>query len=179
MNALALLVIDVQIGAFDGKLLPAIPMGDDLLSKIEILIGAARKSDVPVIYIQHCAADGLLVKDTEAWPIHPLLAPRLGDLVIEKQASSAFENTELDDALSKESIEGIILCGLQSELCISNTALDALDSGMRVYVCSDAHSTWATEEATAMEIKVERNEALSKRGATVVPTATVVSLFQP
>lgn len=177
MNALALLVIDIQIGAFDGKLLPSIHLGDDLLSKTKTLIDAARKENVPVIFIQHCAAKGLLVRDTDAWPIHPSLAPRDGELVIEKRDSSAFENTELDAALSKARIEGVVLCGLQSERCISNTALDALKSGIRVHLCSDAHSTWPTDEATAMQIKTVVNEALLKSGATVLPTATVVSLF--
>lgn len=179
MNALALLVIDIQIGAFDGKLLPTIDMGGDLLSKTKTLVDAARKGDVPVIFIQHCAAKGLLVEGTKAWPIHPSLAPRVGELVIEKRASSAFEDTNLADVLSNGRMEGVVLCGLQSEHCISNTAFDALNRGLRVYVCSDAHSTWQTEEATAMEIKAEQNEALSKRGATVLPTATVVSLFYP
>jgi nicotinamidase-related amidase len=178
MISLALLVIDEQIGAFDGKLLPPIYMADQLLTQTMKLIEAARNANVPVIYIQHCADEGLLVKGTEAWPIHPMIAPKEGDHVIEKFSSSAFEGTNLGDALSHKEVQGIVVCGLQSEHCISNTTLDALSRGMNVYVCGDAHSTWSTEETLAAEIIAERNEDLAKNGALVAPASEIVSLLR-
>lgn len=177
MTSLALVVIDEQIGAFDGKLIPPIYMADQLLMRTMKLIEAARNANVPVVYIQHCADEGLLVKGTEAWPIHPMIAPKEGDHVIEKFASSAFEGTILGDALSHEGVQGVVVCGLQSEHCISNTTLDALSRGMSVYVGGDAHSTWSTEELSAAEIIAERNEDLAKNGAFVTPVSELISLL--
>ncbi|MEO1304149.1 MAG: cysteine hydrolase family protein [Pseudomonadota bacterium] len=178
MTSLALLVIDMQTGALDGKLIPAIHMGEDLLTKAKTLIDAARREDVPVIYVQHNADEGLLVKETEAWSIHPSIAPADGERIIEKRASSAFEGTDLGKALANEETRGIIVCGLQSEHCVSNTSFDALNRGMDVYVCGDGHSTWSSGEATAVEIIAERNEALAKNGASVVSVSAIVSMLR-
>ncbi len=131
-----------------------------------------------MVYIQHCADEGLLVKGSEAWPIHPMIAPKEGDHVIGKFASSAFEGTNLGDVLSNKEVRGIVVCGLQSEHCISNTTLDALIRGINVYVCGDAHSTWSTDEAFAAEIIAERNEDLAKNGAVVAPASEIVSLLR-
>ena len=178
MKSVALLGIDIQIGAFDGKLLPPIHMGDHLLRQMRALIDAARDTHALIIYIQHCAAEGLLVKGTAAWAIHPSTTPINGEHVIEKRASSAFEGTTLGQTLDDEQIRTIIICGLQSEHCVLNTALDAMRRGMKVYVASDAHSTWPDGETSATETIEQINKELAESGALVAPTQAIVSMLQ-
>ncbi|RZO66734.1 MAG: cysteine hydrolase [Parvularculaceae bacterium] len=99
-------------------------------------------------------------------------------LVIEKRASSAFEGTTLGQTLNDERIRTIIVCGLQSEHCVLNTALDAMRRGMKVYVASDAHSTWPDGETSATETLEQINKELAESGALVAPTQAIVSMLQ-
>ena len=54
----ALLVIDMQLVAFDGKITPPIAHGSQLLCKVSTLIENCRSEDIPVIYLQTCALSG-------------------------------------------------------------------------------------------------------------------------
>ncbi|MEL7454330.1 MAG: isochorismatase family protein [Pseudomonadota bacterium] len=177
MDTAALLLIDVQVGAFDGVRIPAIYRGDRLIERCAQLIEAARKAGLPVIFVQHSAEEGLLVKGTEAWPIHPLLAPLNGEHILEKNCSSAFEQTRLANLLDDGDVDAVIVCGLQSEHCISNTSLDALKRGMKVYIGEDAHSTWSTEDASAADMIRHQNELLAERGVRVLPVSELIAMM--
>ena len=73
--------------------------------------------------------------------------------------------------LSEKGVETVIACGLQSEHCVSNTSFSALDLGLSVYVAGDAHSTWSTDDDTAVSIIERQNRALSDRGAEIRTTS--------
>lgn len=175
MASVALLVVDQQAGAFDGKLIPPIYEGERLIDLTKQLIAAARRANMNVIYIQHCAAEGVLIKDTEAWQIHPSLAPTKTDQIIEKRASNAFEGTTLAQKLTAKDIQALIVCGLQSEHCVFNTAMDAIKRELTVYVAADAHSTWSTKKYSAVEIIDQRNQNLAEHGASVLPVSELIS----
>jgi nicotinamidase-related amidase len=49
----ALVIIDVQLGAFESKAIPPIHNGTGLLATIRKLISRARTAGAPVIYVQH------------------------------------------------------------------------------------------------------------------------------
>ena len=53
--------------------------------------------------------------------------PAPGDAVLKKRASSSFEGTDLDSQLRAEGVKRLVLCGLQSEFCVSNTARSAAE----------------------------------------------------
>ena len=164
------------MGAFDGKGVPAIDYGDDLLDRTSHLIAAARDAQVPVIFIQHCALeDQLLVEGTEAWELHPSIKPDRNELVVHKRESSAFHDTNLSEALQQLNLDTVITCGLQSEHCVSNTSIAALELGFKVIVAQDAHSTWSTDDDRAESIIVRQNALLEERGATVQSTGEIVA----
>ncbi len=179
MNAsLALLVIDVQLGAFDGEAIPAMHHGDDLLARASKLVAAARATGIPVIFVQHCAPEGqLLIEGTMPWQIHPSVSPESSEAVVLKRESSAFEGTDLQSVLERQGVDTIVVCGLQSEYCVSNTCISALERGLDVYVAQDAHSTLSTDDDAAPVIIERQNRLLAERGATVQPTASLVELF--
>ncbi len=54
----ALLVIDIQRGAFDGVRCPPIGRAEDLVRRASTLIQSARNGGVPVVFIQHCEGPG-------------------------------------------------------------------------------------------------------------------------
>ena len=73
----ALLVIDMQLVAFDGKITPAIPNGGELLGTVLELIRSCRSARVPVVYVQTSALSGQpYAKDRHGWEIHPQIAPQ-------------------------------------------------------------------------------------------------------
>ena len=170
----ALLVIDVQIGAFDGKLIPAIDDAAELLVRIAELVKAARNANSPVIFVQHNAPEGdFLAEGTERWKIHPGVLPSDGETVICKHESSAFESTSLRKILDEAKINTVISCGLQSEHCITNTCISAIELGLDVIVAEDGHSTWTTEQDEASEIVERQNLLLKNRGARIEPVAAL------
>ena len=73
-NRTALLVVDVQLGAFDGERCPVISGSDQLLANIAHLIEAARTSKTDVVFIQHGAPAGEVFEEgTAQWQIHPAI----------------------------------------------------------------------------------------------------------
>ncbi len=182
--ALALLLIDMQRGAFDGARCPVIDAADTLLANASQLLVAARVSvQVPpplIVFIQHCetTAGKVFEQGSVHWQLHEDLQPRAGrvsERLIEKHDCDAFENTSLDQQLRAYGAARLVLCGLQSELCVSSTARAALALGYQVLLASDAHSTWNWGGRRATELRAEVNDQLALAGAEVVPSALLAS----
>lgn len=174
MQTTALLVIDIQRGAFDGVRCPPIDSPDTLVRSACALVDAARASKTTVVFVQHCeGADQPFEEGTEHWQLHASFEPEPSDFVLKKHASSSFEGTDLDACLKDRRVTEVVLCGLQSEFCVSNTARSALQLGYTVRVAQDAHSTWPWNGRTAVEIKDEVNAQLAQAGATVATTRSL------
>jgi nicotinamidase-related amidase len=176
MPSPALLVIDIQCGAFDGARCPPIDRSAELVSNAVALVAAARDAESPIIFIQHCDdPDQPFEEGTPHWEFHERLSPRPSDIVIKKYASSAFENTELGATLQSLEIAELVVCGLQSEFCVSNTSKAALALGYRVTVAQDGHSTWPSEGRASLVIAEEVNEELRSLGAVLASTASLAA----
>jgi nicotinamidase-related amidase len=174
MATTALLVIDLQRAAFDGVRCPPIDSPDRLVKNACTLIAAARSGGRPVVFVQHCEApDQPFGEGTEHWQLHASLAPAQDELTVKKYASSSFEGTELDAKLKARGVDGLVLCGLQSEFCVSNTARSALDLGYTVRIAEDGHGTWPSEGRTAAQIEADVNSRLTRAGAKVATTDTL------
>jgi nicotinamidase-related amidase len=171
MTAIALLVIDIQRGAFDGVRCPPIDRAQELVRSASILIQSARSGGVPVVFVQHCEGPGEpFEQDSPHGEIHEELSPLPGEVIVRKRASSAFEDTELSSVLARLGVRSVVVCGLQSELCVANTSKAALDLGYEVRVASDAHSTWPAGGRTSEAISESVNQQLAQRGATLEST---------
>ena len=172
------MVIDMQSCAFDGKHAPPIDSGEALLGAVSRLVERARERALPVIYTQHCASQGLLFREgSEGWRIHPRIAPQASDTIVYKTQSSAFDDTRLGDVLGAKRIDTVIVCGIQSEYCVSATTLAALEQGLTAYVASDGHGTLPTDDADARSIIERQNRSLSEAGVLVRTTEDLVALL--
>lgn len=170
-KGIALLVIDLQVGAFNGERCPIIAGAEQLLANVRRLIAVARSCKIDVIFVQHCASRGdVLETGTDRWKLHPALEPNDAESVLTKHGSSAFTGTALHDVLQSRGIGDLVLCGLQSEKCISETAISALDLGYSVTIAQDAHSTWPDDGFTASQIVERQNALLSESGAILEST---------
>ena len=176
--SLALLVIDVQAGAFDGQRCPPIAEADQLLSTTQGLIAAARAASASVIHVQHGDDAGQVFEEgSTQWHIHASVAPAAGELVVRKRESSAFAGTALEAELRQRGITTLAVCGLQSEHCVTNTTLAALERGFNVLLAHDGHSTWPSASQTAPQIIQQQNELLAARGAQPVACRDIESRF--
>ena len=120
----ALLVVDVQ-----EKLIPLIPGHERLVWNIRRLIDGA-------------AVLGVAVAGTEQYPrglghTIPELRDRLGDLP-EKLLFSCGGCPELFERWRDAGIYKILLCGIESHVCVQQTAFDLLGEGFQVYLAVDA-----------------------------------------
>ena len=70
------------------------------------------------------------------------LAPRDGELVIDKNTSSAFNSTGIEWLLRNKGIETLIVCGMATDMCVETTARDAADRGFNAVIVEDASATF-------------------------------------
>jgi nicotinamidase-related amidase len=154
-----LLIIDVQAGVFNET--DPVFQGEILLTKIQNLIVKARSKGAPIFYIQHNARRGKpLEPGKPGWSIHPSIAPRSEDTIIEKKTPDSFFETTLQQELDKKGIQKLIITGIQSELCVDTTCRRAFSLGYQVILVKDAHSTWNTKDLTASQIINHHNDVL-------------------
>ena len=174
MPKTALLVIDIQRGAFDGARCPVIDRAAELVANASALVAAAREAGSPLVFIQHLDEPGAAFeKDTPHGEFHGDVAPQPGDAVVRKLTSSAFENTELAATLHGLGVQQLVLCGLQSEHCVYNTGNAALALGYGVRLAADGHSTWPSGGRSSEAISAGVNADLHALGAVLVSTASL------
>ena len=81
------------------------------------------------------------------YEILPQIAPRPGELVIDKNASGAFNSSAIDFYLQALSLRTLVVCGVSTFACVDNTARDAADRGYNVILVEDACAGAAGSEA--------------------------------
>lgn len=63
------------------------------------------------------------------------------DWVIRKFTYSAFWNTPLMERLQQAGIENVLVCGIKTNVCCRQTAIDAVSHNYKTYMISDMTST--------------------------------------
>lgn len=137
----ALLVIDVQNEYFTGALPITHPAGH--LEKIlEVMDAAGGK--VPTVVVQHHFPDPdkpFFQKGTPAWELHPEVADRPRDLLVEKTLPGSFTGTPLEEWLRARGIDTVTIAGYMTHMCCDTTARQAVHRGFQVEFLSDATGT--------------------------------------
>ncbi len=126
-----------------------------VIPPLQRLLSAARRVGVTVVY----ATDAHTPEDSELqkWPPHamrgtklaeivPMLAPKAGDLVIEKQTYSPFVSSDIDAQLRARGIERLYITGLHTDCCARHTSADAFQRGYDLVWATDTLAAF-TEEA--------------------------------
>jgi len=133
----ALLVIDVQKGLVTGAYNETA-----VLQAINVVISAVRAEGGLIIFVLHChSAYEPMMKNAPGWQLHNSLDARDTDIRVEKEASDAFFETDLDAVLTKAEVEHVYVTGLQTEFCVDATCRAALSHGYNVTLISDGHTT--------------------------------------
>jgi nicotinamidase-related amidase len=125
-----------------------------IVPTLKKLLDAARETGVTVVFATDAHAPG----DTELakWPPHamkgtwqaeivPAVAPKPGDLVIEKSTYSPFVSTGIDAELRRRGITTLYITGLHTDCCARHTSGDAFQRGYGLVWVSDAMQAFTDE----------------------------------
>lgn len=160
---IALIIIDIQVGVFDGSAIPSVSAADKLLSNISQLIEKARQAAIPIIFVQHNGVNGHpLERETKRWDFHPKLDVTDKDLIVQKSTPDSFYDTDLQEILRSNKIRKVVIAGIQTEFCIDTTCRRAFGMGYEVTLVKDAHSTWDTNHLSASQIIDHHNYLLNE-----------------
>jgi nicotinamidase-related amidase len=127
-NNCALIVVDIQ-----EKLLPPIFQKEQLIRNSSLLIRLAEMLKIPVLMTtQYATGLGRIVPEITS------LLPQTA--AIDKQAFSCFGSEAFCSLLKRlpGTRNTVLLCGMESHICVMQTALSALREGYLVHVASDA-----------------------------------------
>lgn len=77
--------------------------------------------------------------------------------VLEKTSFSIFGNAEIADFIVRSGAKNLIICGIESHICVLQSVLHALDLGLTVWVAQDALSS-RTQENHLSAIELMRSK---------------------
>ena len=139
----ALLLIDLQNDYFPGGRMELAGIEPAALQAQKLLM-AFRKSHQPIFHVQHVALGKdatFFLPDTKGMQIHAMLNPLPGEPVVQKHFPNSFRETGLREALKRARIEGLVICGAMSHMCIDATTRAAFDYDLHCRVIHDACAT--------------------------------------
>ena len=153
-----LLVVDVQVGVMQ-----TVYDASKIIQNINVAVEKARSQGAPVIWVKH--TDNELIYGSPEWQLMPELSPAEGEIQIDKQFNSSFEQTSLEETLAQFGATHIVLAGAATNWCIRATAYGALDRGYDLTLIKDAHTTGTLEfddgtKIEAADIILELNIAM-------------------
>lgn len=163
----ALLIYDMQVG-----IVPQIPDGPAILSKVQTLLSAARKAGVRTVFTRHMSLPLELMgafqyrmamawqrkqnpsevrspflRDSPASQLVPEITPLASEAIFDKLSMSAFEGTPLAFTLHDCGIRSLILAGIALEVGIEPTCRHAADLGIIPILVHDACGAGHAEAA--------------------------------
>ncbi|MFZ2146320.1 MAG: hydrolase [Sedimentisphaerales bacterium] len=153
-----LVVVDVQ-----GELAQLMHGKQALFENIQVLIQASKILNIPILWCQQCP-DALGPTVSE---ISQLLTD---NEPINKSAFSCCGSEQFNIRLNELARQQILLCGIETHVCIYQTAVDLLRKGFNVDVIADAVSSRALENK---QIAIDR---MAAEGANI--SCTEMALFE-
>jgi nicotinamidase-related amidase len=154
----ALLAVDLQDTLLG--MLPA-PAARALRARAGLAISAAAGLGIPVVFTEHVPE-----KLGPTAPALRKLAPAAP--VFAKNTFSAVADAAVLESLRSQSVEHILLLGLETPICIYQTALGAIAEGFQVTVLSDCIGARRADDHAAVLA------SLRHAGVHVLPVETVL-----
>jgi len=146
-EAAAIVIVDIQ-----EKLLPVIAGREAILAGCRTLLHLASALELPVLLTtQYRKGLG---------PFLPELAELAGVEPVDKVAFSCFGSEAFRTQLGETGRKQLLVAGIESHICVTQTALGALDAGFSVHVLADAVGSRLEENHRIGLGRMERAGAL-------------------
>lgn len=151
-------VVDVQ-----GKLAQLMVGKESLFKNVQILIQAAKILEIPILWCQQVPE--------ALGPTVPEIAELLvGAEPINKASFSCCGQEQFNAQLNTLGKEQVLLCGIETHVCVYQTAMDLMEGGLDVTIIADAVSSRAEQNK---QIALAR---LAAEGAHI--SSTEMALFE-
>lgn len=133
-----LLAIDMQ-----EVFAPTIPNWERVIERSVNLIRGAKILGVPILWAEQ--------SPEKLGPTTARIAAAIGEAgnPVGKQSFSCFGEPRLLDAAEGFDRKQLIVCGIETQVCICQTTLAALDAGWEVFLAEDAIDSRRTEDREA------------------------------
>ncbi len=140
---IALIIIDIQNDYFQGGKTELINP-DKASRNAKLLLEYFRNKNLPVVHIQHIANRTnatFFIPDTKGAEIHNDVKPKDTEQIIIKHYPNSFRETNLLEYLKSNNITDLVICGMQTHMCVDATTRAAKDFGFNCIVIGDACAT--------------------------------------
>ena len=124
-----LVIIDVQ-----GKLAQIMHDRDNLFRNLHILVSGIKLLNIPIIWMEQ-------VPDKLGPTIPEIKDVLIDQKPITKDVFSCAKNEEFNNTINKINPKDVILAGIESHVCVYQTAMDLLEKNHNVHIVTDAISS--------------------------------------
>lgn len=131
-NKTALLLVDIQDFYFPGGSVELVEAEQAALKAAQVL-NLFRQNQLIIVHIKHKAKVG--------HEINELVKPNASEKIFEKEEVNAFKGTDLKAYLENNQVKHLVICGMQTHMCLEAAARAAADYGFQVTVISNACAT--------------------------------------
>jgi len=153
-------LVDVQ-----EKFVPAIAEMDAVTARIQVMLRAMNELKVSTIVTEQYP-QGLGPTIPELKELLPAETP-----VISKTSFSCFGSEDFRKTIDGMNKNNLILAGIESHICLFQTAIDALEHGFKVFVAEDAISSRRfADKASAVA-------AMRSAGIHVMPSESIIFML--
>ena len=154
----ALVIIDIQ-----ERIARVMPQRETVLLNVAKLIHGCQILNVPVFYTEQYP-QGLGRTEAELLQLLPAMD------ALEKRRFSVLDETGLREAFRTKGVQQILLCGMETHVCVLQSALDFTQADFQVHVIIDAV---CSRKLLDYEMALER---LHRLGVTL--SSTEAALFE-
>ncbi len=128
----ALLIIDIQDFYFPGGK-SALVEPEKAAANAALLLDDFRQKNLQVIFVRHNYEPGGKIND--------LVKPLASEKIISKDEVNCFLHTDLQDFLKTNNIDTLVICGMQTHMCVEAATRAASDMGYKCILIHDACAT--------------------------------------
>jgi nicotinamidase-related amidase len=136
----ALVIVDIQNDYFpEGKM----PLGGPVEASQQAarLLDHFRATHRPIIHIQHLAVRPgatFFLPGTPGADFHLNVQPLPDETIVQKNFPNSFRETQLLDVLREQQVNRLVICGMQTNMCVDAITRAAADFGFECTVAADA-----------------------------------------
>ncbi len=158
-----LLIIDMQDRLVNSPVFPIYERGK-IVENIKALIKTANVFKLPVMVVEQKKLGETIPEIKELLHQYNMYHP------IEKLCFSSYGNEEFRRRLEEINRTRVLICGVETHICVIQTALDLVENG---------YSTQIIKDATSSHLKTDFETAIGRvRGDGVVITTTEMLIYE-